>query len=216
MEYNLGNQIEALIKTSKKRLPEEIQAIFDKAIKELDQSVKIMGIKAGHMAPNFTLKNHLGDEVELQSVLEEGPVVLTFYRGAWCPYCNLQLKAYQNVLTKIEALGAKLIAISPQKPDDSLSIIEKHQLSFPVLSDMGLTVSKKYNIVYALPEYLQKAYKTLGLDLETLNGDGSWQLPFAATFIINQQGLICYAFIDADYKKRMEPIDIISILELLK
>ncbi len=216
MEYNLSKQIEELINSSKQRIPEEIQGIFDKAIKELDQSGTVTGIKAGDKAPDFTLENHLGDKVELYSVLKEGPVVLTFYRGAWCPYCNLQLKAYQNILPKIEALGAKLIAINPQRSDDSLSIIEKHQLSFPVLSDVELIVSTKYNIVYELPMYLQTAYKSLGLDLEKLNGDGSWRLPMAATFIIDQQGLICYSFIDADYKKRMEPVDIISILELLK
>lgn len=215
MAYNLGKQIEELISSSKKKLSEEIQDVFDKAINELDQSGKVMGIKAGDIAPNFTLENHLGDQVELYSILNEGPVVLTFYRGAWCPYCNLQLKAYQKILPEIEALGAKLIAISPQKSDDSLSFLEKNQLALNVLSDCGLSVSSKYNLVYELPEYLQNAYKSLGLDLEKLNGDGSWRLPLAATFIINRQGLICYSFIDVDYKKRMEPIDIISILGIV-
>lgn len=216
MEYNLAKEIEELMNKSKKKLSGEIQGVFDKGIKELEESISVMGIKSGEQAPNFTLKNHLGEKVELYSFLQEGPVVLTFYRGAWCPYCNLQLKAYQNILPEIEALGAKLIAVNPQRSDDSLSILEKQQLTFPVLSDLELSVATKYNIVYELPIYLQDAYKSLGLDLEKLNGDCSWRLPLTATFIIDQHGLICYSFINADYKERMEPIDIISILELLK
>ena len=158
---------------------------------------------------------HTEGGVELADALANGPVVLTFYRGTWCPYCNTELRDLQAVLPEIEASGASLIAISPQQPDSSLSMQEKHSLTFPVLSDAGNEVSRAYGLVFSVGEDVQERYEAIGIDLAAINGDDAWELPVPATYVIDSEGVIRFAFVEADYTQRASPQEIIEALQSL-
>jgi len=168
-------------------------------------------LQVGDIAPDFELPNALGKKIKLSTRLEKGPVILTFYRGGWCPYCNLELRAYQQIVPQIQAIGASLIAISPQTPDQSLSTIEKNQLNFDVLSDVGCRVAKDYKIAFELPEQLKQLYTQLGHPLPDFNGSNDWQLPIPATFVIAPNRQIYLAYIDVDYRNRLEPEETLAI-----
>jgi peroxiredoxin len=197
-------------------IPEETLKKMMKATEDLKASGMATGLNVGDKAPNFTLQDPSGKDVSLYEQLEKGPVVLTFYRGAWCPYCNLELKAYQSVVADIHAAGAELIAVSPQTPDNSLTMKEKHDLQFPVLSDINSETIKAYNLLFELPDYLIEIYNTFGLDVPGHNGEDSWTLPVPATFIIDQEGIIRIANVDPDYTKRMEPSQVVEEVKKLK
>ncbi|MDF1658211.1 MAG: peroxiredoxin-like family protein [Verrucomicrobiales bacterium] len=174
-------------------------------------------VQQGAKAPDFTLPNAKGSEVTLSEKLAEGPVVLTWYRGGWCPYCNIQLAAYQKVLPQIEELGAQLIAISPEVPDKSLSTTEKNSLRFEVLSDVNSKVAKDYGLVFELTPEVEKLYADF-FDIVEYNGEEAArnELPLAATYVIAEDGTVAWAFLDADYTKRAEPRDIIDALDRLE
>ena len=148
----------------------------------------------------------------LSGLLNRGPIVLSFYRGAWCPYCNLELRALQESLPGIEAAGGQMVAISPQLPDNSLSTAEDRELSYEVLSDVGNHTARKYGLVFTLKKELRPIYKEWGADIISVNGDDSFELPVPATFVINNNGIITYSFVDADYTNRLEPAKIIEAL----
>lgn len=167
----------------------------------------------GDTAPNFELPSATGETVSLESLLEDGPVVLTFYRGGWCPYCNIQLRSYQHHLDQFKLLGASLVAISPEKPDNTLSTQEKNELDFAVLSDSGNEVADDFGLRYEIDPRLVEKFGPL---LEETNADDSHTLPLTATFVIDPSGTIRYANVTADYKLRAEPADIIKSLELLE
>lgn len=168
--------------------------------------------KAGDKAPNFVLNNALGEPVALADYLKKGPVVLTWYRGGWCPYCNLTLAQLQDELPNFKAEGANLIALTPELPDSSISTSEKNDLQFEVLSDIGNKVANEYGIVFQLTDDVATIYNK-AFDLNTYNGDDSNELPLAATYIIDTDGTITYAFLDADYRNRAEPSEITELLE---
>ncbi len=171
----------------------------------------------GDVAPDFTLTDSKGSAVTLSDELKKGPVVLTWYRGGWCPYCNLQLAAYQQILPRIEELGARLIAISPELPDKSLTTVEKNQLRFSVLSDLNLEVAEAYGLVFELTPEVEKHYAGF-FSMKEYNGEkaSTRELPLAATYVIDPNGKIVWSFLDADYTKRAEPRDIINALDGIK
>lgn len=170
-------------------------------------------IKKGDKAPDFTLKNAVDDSVSLYEELEKGPVILTWYRGSWCPYCNLQMHDYQKFLGDIQAAGAQLIAISPELPDGALTWKEKNELEFIVLSDLGNNVAREYGIVYTIPDAISAGYKPGGRnDLTKINGDDSLELPLAVTYVIGTDGMVEYSFVDADYRKRAETTEVVAFL----
>jgi peroxiredoxin len=171
--------------------------------------------KVGSRAPAFSLPDARGGEVRLVDLLARGPVVVTFYRGGWCPFCNLQLRAYQAVLPEIQALGATLVAISPQTPDSSLSTAEKAGLAFHVLSDAHNEVARAYGLVFKLSEGLQSLHETFGNEPPKFNGDDSWELPVPGTFVLDRSGVVRLAFVDPDYTKRLEPSAILGALRSL-
>jgi peroxiredoxin/YHS domain-containing protein len=172
-------------------------------------------MNVGDKAPDFTLPDATGKQVSLASMLEKGPVVLTWYRGGWCPYCNKQLSEYQAVLGDMQAAGAQLVAISPQTPDQSLSTAEKNSLTFAVLSDQGSHTAKRYGVAYTMPAELVERYKGK-LDLAKYNGDDTNQLPITATYVIDREGVIRYAFVDEDYSKRAPTAAILASLKQLR
>ncbi|WP_445491323.1 peroxiredoxin-like family protein [Niallia sp. 03133] len=198
----------------KKASPEK-QRLMEQATKELASLDIAKGLKIDALAPNFTLKDATGNEVALYEELTKGPVILTFYRGAWCPYCNLELKAYQRVLSDIKETGAQLIAISPQTPDASLTMKEKNELSFFVLSDPNGSTADDYKLLFKMPDYLIEIYQQSGLDVPAHNGNDAWELPVPATYIINQSGIIQFANVDPDYRNRVEPAEIVALLKKL-
>ncbi|SDN51102.1 Peroxiredoxin [Paenibacillus sp. yr247] len=196
--------------------PAEAQSAIFQHIKEQLQSGIVFGLKEGDKAPNFTLANSLGERVNLYDELAKGPVVLTFYRGSWCPFCNVQLRAYQQLLPEIEKFGGQLIAVTPQSPDNSLSQKEKEELTFQVLSDSNGRVADSYQILFELPDYLQKVFtNSFGLDLTVFNASDRWVLPVPATFIIDKEGIVRRAHVNPDFMKRMESQEIIDQLKKL-
>lgn len=151
------------------------------------------------------MPNVRGENVFLYHFLNNGPVVLSFYRGGWWPFCNLELRALQRTLLEIKELGGQLIAVSPHLPDNSLSTAEKLAIEFEVLSDVGNQVAREFGFVFSLPEILRPVYKNFGIALEAANGDSSFELPVPATYVMNQEGVIQLDFVDVDYTKRAEP-----------
>jgi peroxiredoxin len=166
----------------------------------------------GAPAPRFVLPDIHGTSRALDDLLAAGPVVLVFYRGAWCPYCNLQLRAFQGSLGAIEAAGATLVAVSPQTPDNSLSFAEKEGLGFTVLSDLHNTVARDYGLVFRQADAPTATQQRLGIDLAKVNGDDSYELPTAATFVIDTGGVIRYRSISADYRWRVGPDEVLAAL----
>jgi peroxiredoxin len=155
--------------------------------------------------------------VALKTLLDRGPVVISFYRGGWCPFCNLELRSLQRVLPEIVQMGASLVAISPQLPDNSLSTQEKNQLTFPVLSDVGNIEAKRFGIVFTLPSALVEANRATGRDLVEINGEaGAAQLPMPATFVIDKSGVIRLAFVEEDWSKRLDPDIVVDTLRGLR
>lgn len=189
---------------------------FQRGIDELAASgILESAVNVGDKAPNFLLPDMDGTQVSLEELLKKGPVVLVWYRGGWCPYCNLHLKALQKSLPDFKSAGAQLVAISPEQPD-KVSITQKKQaLGFEVLSDMGNRVAKSYGVVFTLPDYVAERYSTF-FDIKDYNGDESQTLPLAAAYVINPEGVITYAFLDADYKRRAEPATLLAEVRKLK
>jgi peroxiredoxin len=173
-------------------------------------------LAVGDTVPDFTLPNVSGDPVSLHDLLDKGPVVLNFYRGGWCPFCNLELQALQARLPEIRALDATLVGISPETPDNSLTAIEKHQLEFEVLSDVGNRIARSFGLLFTVYEEMRPLYLKWGLDVPASNGDDSWELPVPATYVIGRNGVIHAAHVDKDYTRRMEPDAVITALQELQ
>ena len=194
------------------RVPAERQAIMQRHIDELRAgTIARTTLKVGDQAPPIVLKNAKGTTVDVGALIKKGPVIVTFYRGGWCPYCNLELKAYQEMLPEIAAAGASLVAISPEKPDDTLSTVEKNALRFEVLSDLGQKVGRAFGLVYEFTEELKQAYHGFNLDIPARNGTpGEWALPVSATYVIDRDGSIIYAYTDVDYRDRADPRDVLQ------
>lgn len=197
-----------------KRVPPERQAIMQRHIDQLRAgAISRSMLKVGDRAPAIVLMNAKGQTVDVARLLKKGPVIVAFYRGGWCPYCNLELKAYQQILPEIAAAGASLIAISPEKPDESLSTAEKNALSFEVLSDVGQNVGRAFGLVYDFTDELKSAYRGFNLDIPARNGTPEeWALPVSATYVIDRGGIIVYAYTDPDYRDRADPREVLAAL----
>ena len=172
-------------------------------------------LKAGDRLPDVTLPNAVNQPVSILSRLEKGPVVITFYRGGWCPYCSLELRAYQAALAKIRAAGGDPIAVSPETPDNALSTAEKNALSFTVLSDAGGLLADALGIRFDIADPIITLYQQFGHDLPQHNGDGRWSLPIPATYVVGQNGIIQLAFVDPDYRKRLDPAEAVKAIRQL-
>lgn len=200
---NLGNM-----------LPAEALNVFDSDAQALQTTHKaILKLKVGDKAPDFSLPNAVGKTVKLSELLKNGKVILTFYRGTWCPYCNLQLGHYQKVLPAFQAAGTQLVAISPQTPDESLNIKEKNALQFEVLSDKGNAVARQYTTVFKNANKPVDTMTELGFNFDAHYGDDSREIPVPAVFIIQQDGSVSFAKSEGgDYRNRVEAIEILRAL----
>ncbi len=195
-----------------RKASDEIKRIYGEGIESVENSGILATAKqVGDKAPNFSLQNAKGEQVQLSDHLAKGPVVLTWYRGGWCPYCNMTLRHLQAALPDFHAAGAQLLALTPELPDKSLSTHEKNELAFEVLTDEHLQVAHQYGIVFKLTDEVATVYKK-NFSLEDYNGNDSDELPLAATYVIAADGTITYAFLDAEYRRRAEPVDILAAL----
>lgn len=210
----LKEQTEAKIAAGRQANPDFMKGVDDiirkaKAFQQGDDAIQI-----GQKAPAFELPNAEGKLESLDTLLAKGPLVLTFYRGSWCPYCNLQLSALQARLDEIHALGATLVAISPQVPDGSMSKNEITEMDFTVLSDQDAKTASQYGIAWEVPAFLKEHMRVdRDLDLETINNGNSSILPIPATFIIGQDGIVLWNYVNVDYRTRSEPEEIIDVLK---
>jgi peroxiredoxin len=197
--------------------PERLQANAQTLSDLVASGLSASALREGDVAPDFSLPDARGHVVALKTLLDRGPVVISFYRGGWCPFCNLELRSLQRVLPEIVQMGASLVAISPQLPDNSLSTQEKNQLRFPVLSDVGNIEAKRFGIVFTLPTVLVEANRATGRDLVEINGEaGAAQLPMPATFVIDKSGVIRLAFVEEDWSKRLDPDIVVDTLRGLR
>jgi len=216
MPANLSEQTEKTREAFISALPDDQRNIVGSAFAELmASSVAAAARDLGDRAADFELPNVRGGAVSLHAALEEGPVVLSFYRGSWCPFCNLELNALQARLPDIRSAGGRLIAVSPEKPDASLSHAEKLNLEFDILSDIGNRTARDYGLIMTVYESLRPLYLQWGIDLPAANGDTTYELPVPATYVIDGTGEIRAACVDKDYTKRMEPEAIVAALRAI-
>ena len=209
------NQFIEKSKSAKSPFSEADRAVMENAAKSLTASMPDPGIKVGEKAPDFTLSNALGKKVNLKDELKKGPVVLVFYRGAWCPFCNMHLHALQKALPQFKKYGAQLITVTPQTPDKSAAQIKKDGYPFEVLSDLDSKVMQDYKLYFELPADLIAVYKKHELDIEAFNGKGRNVLPVPGSFVIDKKGVVRAMQAQTDYKVRMEPAVIIETLKKL-
>jgi peroxiredoxin len=194
----------------------DVAAKMDLATAELAGADPLAGMPGiGDIAPGFELPNQTGSIVSLDGLLAVGPAVVVFYRGVWCPFCSLTLRAYEQHLTELATSGVSLVGISPQTPDDSLTMAERNALTYQVLSDVGATASRAYGLVFELPTYLRDTYRTLGHPLPAFNGTDDWELPVPATFVIDGDGKIVFADALADYTHRTDPAQVMAAVRHL-
>ena len=200
---------------TKSPFSEAEQKILKSAAEKLAKKLPKPGLKVGQKAPLFTLKNMFGRPISLADKLKKGPVILVFYRGAWCPFCNLHLRTLHKHKETFADYDAQLLFVTPQQPIKSLMHMKEKGFNFEVLSDSESKVMKQYNLYFKMDPKLTKVYKDNGLDVESFNGEGRTELPVPGTFVIDQQGVIQAMQADTDYTQRMEPAAIIKTLEEL-
>ncbi|MFV1451170.1 peroxiredoxin-like family protein [Maribacter sp. HS] len=210
----LREQTDAKIAFGRQKNPE-----FMKGVDEIIEEAKAFekgknALKVGEQAPNFELPDALGNQIKLSGLLDNGAVVVTFYRGSWCPYCNLQLRVLQAKLSEIQSLGATLVAISPEVPDASMTKNEISEMDFTVLSDQDAKVASKYGVAWEVPEFLLDHMRVdRNLDLKQINNGNGTVLPIPATFIVGTDGAIQWSYVNVDYRTRSEPDEIVEALK---
>ncbi len=194
-------------------VPAATQAINDRAIEELRQSGAAgKSLKVGDKAPEFTLPDVAGRPVSSAELLRQGPLVVVFLRGRWCPFCCATVEAWQSALGVVKSRGANLVAISPMTSKQGDFMRDPHKLMLPILSDPQNKVAEQFGVSYQVPKYQQELFSTVFINLPFINGEDSWTLPLPATFVISQDGTIKYAWADEDYTLRAEPAEVIQNL----
>lgn len=194
-------------------VPKATQAINDRVIEELRQSgAASRALKVGDKAPEFTLPDVAGNQVSLAALLQQGPLVVVFLRGRWCPFCCATVETWQGLLNHVKAAGANLVAISPMTSKQSDFMRDQHKLMFPILSDMRNKVAERFGLKYQVPTYQQELFSTVFINLPFINGEDSWTLPLPATFGISPEGTVKYAWVNEDYTVRAEPAEVLENL----
>jgi peroxiredoxin len=194
-------------------VPHFVVEAMHRSIAELKASGQVeRAVKVGDKAPAFTLKDSEGNVVSSSELIAKGPLIVSFYRGVWCPYCNIELQALQAALPQYEKLGASIVAISPQTQPNSRRAARENGLTFPILSDTKGEVSAAFGLRFKMPEYLAQHYRTAKIDLPAFNDDPDWTLPIPSRYVIGKDGTVVYAEIDPDYTRRPEPEDLLPAL----
>lgn len=209
---SLADELVARTEESKSSFTPERAAIYGTAQAAIEASgILENALRTGDRAPMFELPDANGNIVRLADILADGPAIVSFYRGSWCPFCNIELRALQRELEAVSAAGATLVAISPNVPDESLSLAEKLGLTFPVLSDAENAVAKQFNLVYVMEQGLVEFYEGIDRRINEMNGSDKWELPVPATYVIDRDGVIRYDFVDLNHRVRAEPADVVAV-----
>jgi peroxiredoxin len=199
------------------KAPPQVVAVMRKATADLVAARQAeRAVQVGMKAPEFALTDAHGNTVRSAELLKTGPLVLTFYRGVWCPYCNMDLQAIEAAANEIRGLGASLVAISPQTAPSRRKSERENELSFPILSDHGNALAHQFGLRFRLPDELIAVYKGFGNDLAIGNGEGSWTLPMPARYVIGTDGVVAYAEVNADYTRRPDPSELLPVLRRLR
>ena len=211
----LQNDIDRYKEKFIKNVPDDIrQTMSDATQKLIDANLKEHALKKGDKIDSFTILNASNKVVNIDEALRKNKyIVLSFYRGAWCPYCNMEIQRLQKIVPELKILNAELFALSPQTPDNSLSQKEKENLKFEVLCDKNNALARKFGLVFTLDETLKPIYESFGIDILQSNKNGTFDLPLPATFVINQNHEVIYAFVDEDYTNRSEPEEIVRVIK---
>lgn len=208
----LAAQLEGLLTQASKEVADTLLG----ATRELAASgIEERALGVGDMAPDFTLEDIDGNPVTLSGLLRQGPVVISFFRGGWCPYCTLEARALNRAVPEITALGARLISISPESNEAAKETIKHFDAGFTVLPDLTGEVVERFGLTFTLPEAVQAVYRQFEIDLPAVNANGRWELPIPATYVIEPGGRVVAAHAKADYTTRMEPSEIIGALKAL-
>jgi len=209
----LNDSLQSIVKASSKKIPEPAKKVMANSQMELEKEEIVKKVvKVGDKFPNETLLSTDSSKVDLHKTGEGKNLVVVFYRGEWCPYCNTHLKFLEKSYVDFAKAGAEVVAISPEKPEFTLSAKSKNALGFQVLSDPENKLSRKAGLVFELDEDLKEVYKSFGIDLEKNQGNGDWELPLAATFVLDKERNVAWRFVDVDYRKRAAPADILKAL----
>lgn len=216
MADDLESRLAALRAKTRDDLPEAARSAFDAGIEDLIAAgVAQQAPAPGDKVADFTLPDSEGRPVDLAGLRARGPVVVSFCRGHWCPYCTLEMQAWQTLLPDIRERGAELIAISPETGTHGQMAVRSCGLAFPMLSDRRNAIARRWGLVFQLQDDIRGFYDLFGIDLPAFNGDDSWELPVPGTFVVDRQGCIAYAFANPDYTRRAEPADILATLDRL-
>ena len=215
----LSSQLQDVSTKSRTMMPESAIQSMDSSNKSLAENYKPSPLSIGSQAPQFSLNDTNGTTFTLQNLLQQhSAVIITWYRGSWCPFCNLTLRALTQVSPKFDALGAKLIALTPETATESKDLIDKYQIPFPVLVDDGLNVADSFGVTFQVREDMKTFFTQMGLDLDFMNGNSGKRtprLPLPATFVVSKDGSIVYSFADVDYTKRAEPEHVLQVVQKL-
>ena len=209
----LREEIDAYNAAKAEKLPAEILATMAQATEELLASgIEQRALQRGDRLPEFELPDQRGRMRRVYDYLQRSPLVINVYRGGWCPYCNMEMKALHDRLAEIRAQGTELLGLAPETPDRAAETAARHALDIDILSDSHNRVAEQLGLVFELPEALRGIYTKMGLDIPAYNGDDSFRLPVPATYIVDRSGVIRYAFVNADYTQRLEPSEIVAKL----
>lgn len=212
----LQDKLDAFKAQFKQQVPAEAFDAFSRSTRDLiDSGQAERALQAGDQVPDFTLPDSDRNEVSLNDLLSKGPVVISFYRGVWCPYCNIELKALEESASAIREMGATLIAISMQGAADSRKSQKDNNLTFPILTDKAGELAEKFGIRWTLQDYVIPVHSGFGVELPKIHGDGRWNLPMPARYVIDTDGSIAYAEVNPDYTRRPEPSDLFPVLTKL-
>lgn len=210
---NLSESLAAKKAATQKNLPADKWAIMNNSTNALSEAkLSLNALKIGDILPAFNLPNAHSTKVKLDD-FDNDYLVISFYRGGWCPYCNMELRALQDILPELKSLNTALIAISPETPDNSLTTLEKNELSFNVLSDIDNKYAKELGLVFQMPEDLRALYHSFNLNVDVHNGNKDYELPMPATYIINKHQEVIYSFVPEDYTERLDPEIILKVIK---
>lgn len=172
--------------------------------------------RVGDVAPDTAMPDADEPTVSLLDLARGGPLVLKFYRGRWCPYCTLDMRAWQRVLPELRSLGARFVAVTPQSEDEIARFRDRDGLTFHVVSDTGLALTRAFGIDYEVGPEVRAVYLERGLDPSATHASGDWMLPLPACFVIGRDGRVAWSHVEADYTRRAEPADVLSVLRGLE
>ncbi len=207
-DKSLTEQLDQKRQKGSKSMPAHVKKEFSRALKELKASgIEQKAVKHGQMVPSFKING-----LDFKNFYTKKPVVLKFYRGNWCPYCQIEMNAYEKSKDKIEAKGYQLIVLTPDTKKEIKKFRNKQSISFSIFQDKDNYIAKKFGIAFKLDEKVEKLYQGFGINLKRNQENDMGELPLPGTYVIDKKGKIKFAFIDADYTKRLDPIELLKHL----